>query len=370
MPRPGLPLTPASSTDIRPKDYHGEQSHEHTFTLPSPAMESAESVASLAVSVDSDSSYHTSSPKQGRKRRRASSIRQNPSSTSKVSLPPPPSRARKIIQMNPGGTGRHKTNASSTEKAEKAEKKETQSGQGKSKHQTLAGKKTARKTAHSIIERRRRSKMNEEFETLKGMIPACQGQTMHKLSILQAGIEYMRYLEMCVTDLKTGVPRPVDQVQLQMPKEGPTGTDSTESSTDDDDCSEVTASGAIEDLRSPADTPSCSPLQRHVSKITSSEDASRRLVEQSPSTTDYILPISPVLHMNTSEHKAACSCKNKDHGNDCIECVKAPSALADMIQEADQEATAALLMLNTDRRYSQRGEKTGGGLRIKDLLSH
>ena len=50
---------------------------------------------------------------------------------------------------------------------------------------TAAGRKIARKTAHSLIERRRRSKMNEEFDVLKNMIPACKGQEMHKLAILQ-----------------------------------------------------------------------------------------------------------------------------------------------------------------------------------------
>jgi Helix-loop-helix DNA-binding domain len=50
---------------------------------------------------------------------------------------------------------------------------------------SAAGRKIARKTAHSLIERRRRSKMNEEFNTLKNMIPACKGQEMHKLAILQ-----------------------------------------------------------------------------------------------------------------------------------------------------------------------------------------
>jgi len=49
---------------------------------------------------------------------------------------------------------------------------------------TAAGRKIARKTAHSLIERRRRSKMNEEFGVLKDMIPACKGQEMHKLAIL------------------------------------------------------------------------------------------------------------------------------------------------------------------------------------------
>jgi hypothetical protein len=47
---------------------------------------------------------------------------------------------------------------------------------------TASSRKIARKTAHSLIERRRRSKMNEEFGVLKDMIPACRGQEMHKLS--------------------------------------------------------------------------------------------------------------------------------------------------------------------------------------------
>lgn len=52
---------------------------------------------------------------------------------------------------------------------------------------SVAGRKIARKTAHSIIERRRRSKMNEEFGVLKDMIPACTGE-MHKLAILQVSV--------------------------------------------------------------------------------------------------------------------------------------------------------------------------------------
>lgn len=65
---------------------------------------------------------------------------------------------------------------------------------------SAAGRKIA-KTAHSLIERRRRSKMNEEFAVPKSMIPACAGE-MHKLVILQASIDYVRYLEDCVAKLK------------------------------------------------------------------------------------------------------------------------------------------------------------------------
>jgi hypothetical protein len=62
---------------------------------------------------------------------------------------------------------------------------------------TAAGRKIARKTAHSLIERRRRSKMNEEFGVLKDMIPACSGQEMHKLAILQVGLVLMRKCCLC-----------------------------------------------------------------------------------------------------------------------------------------------------------------------------
>ncbi|KAL2828481.1 hypothetical protein BDW59DRAFT_143180 [Aspergillus cavernicola] len=119
-----------------------------------------------------------------------------------LDLPPPPTRTRKIIQMKP------KTE-SSPKPAPKGNTKAATNGAtpgGSKKKQpsatSAAGRKIARKTAHSLIERRRRSKMNEEFGTLKDMIPACQGQEMHKLAILQASIDYVNYLETCIQDLK------------------------------------------------------------------------------------------------------------------------------------------------------------------------
>ena len=67
-----------------------------------------------------------------------------------------------------------------------------------------AGKKIARKTAHSVIERRRRSKMNEEFATLKSMIPACTDQEMHKLAILQVCSRRRIYRSMLVLIQRLG----------------------------------------------------------------------------------------------------------------------------------------------------------------------
>ena len=123
-----------------------------------------------------------------------------------VILPPPPTRARKIIQMKPGQAPTKKVEADIEETSVQAKNGSGVAAGGKKKAGagTSAGRKIARKTAHSLIERRRRSKMNEEFGVLKDMIPACNGQEMHKLAILQASIDYLRYLEQCVADLKAG----------------------------------------------------------------------------------------------------------------------------------------------------------------------
>lgn len=112
-------------------------------------------------------------------------------------LPPPPTRTRKIIQMKPKTQTQSQAKpAPTTNKPSKESGKSTSNNNNVSpatskKKQpsatSAAGRKIARKTAHSLIERRRRSKMNEEFATLKDMIPACRGQDMHKLAILQVG---------------------------------------------------------------------------------------------------------------------------------------------------------------------------------------
>ena len=115
-----------------------------------------------------------------------------------LNLPPPPTRTRKIIQMKPKTqNSSSKPTATTTKASQDAAAAASTTGKGATtggstnskKKQSgtggAAGRKVARKTAHSLIERRRRSKMNEEFSTLKNMIPACEGQEMHKLSILQ-----------------------------------------------------------------------------------------------------------------------------------------------------------------------------------------
>ncbi|ODQ59752.1 hypothetical protein WICANDRAFT_78389 [Wickerhamomyces anomalus NRRL Y-366-8] len=63
------------------------------------------------------------------------------------------------------------------------------------------------KTAHSIIEKKRRIRMNREFEALKFIVPACRnnlstsnnnGEGMYKLTILQATVDYIKYLHQVI----------------------------------------------------------------------------------------------------------------------------------------------------------------------------
>ncbi|CAN6653996.1 hypothetical protein TRVA0_027S00232 [Trichomonascus vanleenenianus] len=77
-------------------------------------------------------------------------------------------------------------------------------------------KRQARKLAHSDIERRRRNKINEQFDALKDLIPTCTefksssgGDVgLHKLVILQHTVEYIKHLKSCLKELKYDPPPP------------------------------------------------------------------------------------------------------------------------------------------------------------------
>jgi len=198
MPRPNPPPTPGSSSDLRGKEGNIAAP---AFNLPPTAFQEpdrASNSSSTPSANGSDSSYRPVSPPSpaGTSRKRAApaaaTVQSGPVITKDdFALPPPPTRSRKIIQMKPRDSEQHDSlppsaTASSnvsgkTPGASQAGGKRKQNGAGT----TAAGRKIARKTAHSLIERRRRSKMNEEFGVLKDMIPACKGQEMHKLAILQ-----------------------------------------------------------------------------------------------------------------------------------------------------------------------------------------
>ena len=371
MPRPGLPPTPASSADLLAKEHIDKQSIGNAFNLPPPAIGSTESSASSNASVKSDSSYRPVSPTSSRKRPRTSDgSRQaadiEPSQDSEFPLPPPPTRSRRIIQMKPGA---ERKVATTSEKADK--KKPAGTYSRTNSITTAAGKKTARKTAHSIIERRRRSKMNEEFETLKGMIPACRGQSMHKLAILQAGIDYMRYLEQCVTDLK-GASRGGAQIstvsQSQAPTPRPQSLAASESSSEDeeDEVDEMEGQEPAPDSMSPAveSAPSRGASRGYSSSLTSPAMLPQQSSARSTNTS--ALPSPAFGPRNDSWSSLDRSRLPYLHSADT-----SPAILPDTMHDATtHEATAALLMLNHDRRYS-RSERAmpSGGLSVQDLLS-
>ncbi|OBT64563.1 hypothetical protein VE03_06348 [Pseudogymnoascus sp. 23342-1-I1] len=209
MPRPTAPPTPSSSTDLKSRDGSLFISSQMSFELPPPAL-TFDSRPSSTSAASSSSSYHPHSPMSAAQpappaakprastgRKRTSTAESTTKGAEPFDLPPPPTRTRKIIQMKPSAAPSSAASADEQPaKAAAASKRKPPSAT------SAAGRKMARKTAHSLIERRRRSKMNEEFGVLKDMIPACKGE-MHKLAILQASIEYVRYLEDCIAQLKS-----------------------------------------------------------------------------------------------------------------------------------------------------------------------
>jgi len=195
MHRPEHPPTPASSTEIKSKDGSQFSTLQMAFELPPPAVNGADSQPSSASSKSSSaSSYHPTSPKSPAipasevvKIRRRSSAAQAPAKDA-FALPPPPTRSRKIIQMKPRGQPEETMEPPNDASKASAGKPIAAPKKKQPSSTSVAGRKIARKTAHSLIERRRRSKMNEEFRVLKDMIPACTGE-MHKLAILQVSNE-------------------------------------------------------------------------------------------------------------------------------------------------------------------------------------
>ena len=189
MPRPHPPPTPGSSSDIRGKE-GAHAAGLGTFNLPPTAYNDDNGRSSSTSSNNgSDSSYRPVSPGMSGKRPAGAVIGKED-----FELPPPPTRSRKIIQMKPQSDLPVEGETTPTT-SQQSGKPQTGGKRKQGAGTTAAGRKIARKTAHSLIERRRRSKMNEEFGVLKDMIPACKGQEMHKLAILQVGLPQYNYAD-------------------------------------------------------------------------------------------------------------------------------------------------------------------------------
>jgi hypothetical protein len=239
---------------------------------------------------------------------------------------------------------------------------------------SVAGRKIARKTAHSLIERRRRSKMNEEFGVLKNMIPACTGE-MHKLAILQACIDYVRYLEDCVANLKAqnnrttptpvsgdhSLPPMVTREAYNYSQHYPAFDEDDDDDDDDDDDVDMEGSEA------PSPTFTTRPTSHHpsISPALLPQDSRNRQDSYSSASSDQhhysystSLTTSPAFGPVPYDYARS---------NASVESTLTSPALPPQ-RDLDQEATAALLMLNTDRR-GPNGSASGRGMSVKDLLS-
>ncbi|KAL2262972.1 hypothetical protein VTK26DRAFT_8761 [Humicola hyalothermophila] len=368
MPRTTILPTPTSSSDIKGQDGTSMASLQMAFELPPPA-------------VTGGTSYPTQPSETVKSRRRASTI--NEPAKDQFALPPPPTRSRRIIQMQPprgdAGTG---SPASSSKAGSKggAGAGSTPAVAGAKRKQpsatSAAGRKIARKTAHSLIERRRRSKMNEEFAVLKSLIPACTGE-MHKLAILQASIEYVRYLEDCVAKLKaqcgpgakcldtestaaqSGLPSPLLAEMKGTDRSYPAtmnpcspDTDMTSSSGAPSPDFTPTAASSKQPSVSPALRPEAA-RNRHPSHSSVSSEY-QHYGYTTPSTTSPIFGPQGYAEGHYS-HSA--------YGSALTSPALPPQ------RDMDHEATAALLMLNKIDRRASSGTAAGRGISVRDLLS-
>lgn len=197
--------TPAMSGEFTIKD---KPDGVDAFTLPPAALSPG---TASRRSSESDPSYVPASPTSPELSGRCASHTARSGTSAKRSLeefdlPPPPTRTRKIIQMKPKSPAAKSlrtrdSGKGSSQSSEEVTPNPTSTTKRKQPSATsAAGRKIARKTAHSLIERRRRSKMNEEFGTLKDMIPACTGQEMHKLAILQVNFPHLFRISTIYTD--------------------------------------------------------------------------------------------------------------------------------------------------------------------------
>ncbi|KAL0936524.1 helix-loop-helix dna-binding domain-containing protein [Colletotrichum truncatum] len=395
MPRPTLPPTPASSTDIKGQDgSKGLASLQLSFELPPPAMiqdasrisptdtRSSPNAGLKPISPSTVTPYPVQ-PSETVKSRRRSSAAQKAASEN-FALPPPPTRSRKIIQMKPRPQEEPEEAPAAAKSSGPAKGAASTTAQSKKKQPSAtsaAGRKIARKTAHSLIERRRRSKMNEEFAVLKGMIPACTGE-MHKLAILQASIEYVRYLEDCVAKLKAqrdvseGV-SPTDS-GLQTPSgRDPWGSipQFVPKYQQEPDDVEMTGSEA------PSPT---FPAQQHSRSQQPSVSPSPALLAQDSRHRHDSYPSVSTADQRHYSYSASSATTSPafgpqpyayGHGIASVSHSTLTSPALAPQRDLDHEATAALLMLNTDRRGTVGSESAstargaGRGMSVRDLLS-
>jgi len=376
MSRPRVPLTPSMSAELVANEPPCTEGPD-CFSLPPaalsptvPAMDARRKDSTVSSGPTSPTSPDVIAMGANSRPLRQSGVKRP---LDQFDLPPPPTRTRKIIQMKPKLQAHDRpAEPAGNKPKDKESSKAAPTGAapaGSKKKQpsatSAAGRKIARKTAHSLIERRRRSKMNEEFATLKNMIPACRGQDMHKLAILQVGrcsgsvkraqadwsqasIEYINYLEQCIADLKTAAARNTNKPPMPPAPPSPTSPDvlpAAEESGDSAQSStaspELLPNHAHDNSRT---SPSFSPRGRQYPSRPSLEFNTTILPSPAlgPSRSPDVSGREQQFTWTTSTASASTSPAILPQRNSISSC--------NADTELDHEASAALLMLNMDRR--------------------
>lgn len=185
----------------------------------------------------------------------------------------------------------------------------------------------------------------------------------------QASIDYLRYLENCVTDLRAAnnaLSTPLVQPQappLRASNLSLTSLDDNEDDEDDQRGKPGDEDDPMEDATAPGGN--ATPL---VSAQKSGSYATPMSIANSPGinaqyTFGYSLP-SPAHGPQTQSQQSQPS----GSGHASASALTSPTILPSKNQ--DEEATEVLLSLNKDRRYSTSDGKARRGLSVKDLLTH
>ncbi|KAH3682745.1 hypothetical protein WICPIJ_006280 [Wickerhamomyces pijperi] len=138
--------------------------------------------------------------------------------TMRLSIPAPPDLKPTIIQMQASNSingpddyqNQGMANGLSAPQPQKRRRRRSSTSLASITPSELAQRQKEHKTAHSNIEKKRRIKMNREFEALKFLIPAIRnnligangetsgtlsnGEQLYNLTILQSSVDYIRYL--------------------------------------------------------------------------------------------------------------------------------------------------------------------------------
>ena len=198
--------------------------------------------------------------------------------------------------------------------------------------------------------------------------PAGTSHTDYKLSFIltvwQASIDYLRYLEKCIVDLKAAnnqLSTPLVQPQAPLPRLDTSMLDQDEEGEEEEEEDEdIEMENTESKTTSPVFT---SALQKEPRSYASPQsitpspalDAQSHYQTSSYASSVSTLP-SPAFGPQRHHHQVSQS-------RFSLSASTSPTIIPN--KEQDQEATAALLMLNKDRR----NPKGARGMSVKDLLS-